>query len=214
METRQIMIADTKTQRRYTIETAATTLGELQDQMTAQGIDYSGMTFTEGISKTQLITRDSPLPTNVMYKGRPTNNLVMLLTNTQKNIASGTMSRKEVYSTIKALHLEEEIKQAFGDNYTRISTADLVKFIDDGAGVVECLEDTEEECHCLKKVATSPNAPLVEWLYASIKMLVADNLLYASDVETLAELLEELAAREKESSPFSEEEIDNMIASI
>ena len=31
METRKILIANTKTQQRYTIESAATTLGELQD---------------------------------------------------------------------------------------------------------------------------------------------------------------------------------------
>ena len=47
MEVRTIQIANTKTQRRYTINTAATTLGELQDEMSAQGIDFTGMTFTE-----------------------------------------------------------------------------------------------------------------------------------------------------------------------
>ena len=64
---RNIKIANTKTQQRYTITTSATTLGELQDQMLAQGIDFAGMSFTEGLSKTQLLTRDTPLPTNVMY---------------------------------------------------------------------------------------------------------------------------------------------------
>ena len=103
METRTIAIANTKTQKRYTIESAATTLGELQDQMIEQGIDFSGMTFTEGISKTQLLTRESLLPTNVMYKGQPTNNLVMLLTNPNKQIASGAMNRKELYAKIKEL---------------------------------------------------------------------------------------------------------------
>ena len=92
MDVREILVANTKTQKRYKVNTDATTLGELKAALDAQGIDYAGMTFTEGISKTQLTSDDSQLPTNVMYKGTPTNNLVMLLTNTTKNISSGAIS--------------------------------------------------------------------------------------------------------------------------
>ena len=86
---REILIANTKTQKRSKITTSATTLGELKNDLRAAGIDFSNMTFTEGISKTQLLSDDTQLPQNVMYKGQPTNNLVILLTNTKKNIASG-----------------------------------------------------------------------------------------------------------------------------
>lgn len=130
MEVREILIANTRTQKRSKITTAATTLGELKAALTEAGIDYSDMTFTEGISKTQLLGDDTQLPQNVMYKGSPTNNLVILLTNTKKKIASGaTMSRAEAYALIKKRGLQEDIKSHFGRNFTRVSTTDLKQFL-------------------------------------------------------------------------------------
>lgn len=76
---REILIANTKTQKRSKITTDATTLGELKTALSAAGVDYSGMTFTEGISKTQLLEDGTQLPQNVMYKGQPTNNLLFCL---------------------------------------------------------------------------------------------------------------------------------------
>lgn len=130
METRKILIANNKTQRRYTINTNATTLGELQDEMTAQGIDFTGMTFTEGITKTELLSRESMLPTNVMFKGQPTNDLVMLLTNSTKNISSGASTRQNVYALVKRYGLQESIKQKYGKNFTMVSTPSLIEEIE------------------------------------------------------------------------------------
>lgn len=130
---REILIANTKTQKRSKITTSATTLGELKTDLRAAGIDFSGMTFTEGISKTQLLSDDTQLPQNVMYKGQPSNNLVILLTNTKKNIASGVLSRKEAYNLIKQNSLENAVKIEFGRNFTQVPTLDLIKFI--GANV-------------------------------------------------------------------------------
>ena len=130
MEVREILIANTRTQQRSKITTAAATLGELKAALTEAGIDYSDMTFTEGISKTQLLGDDTQLPQNVMYKGRPTNNLVILLTNTKKKIASGaTMSRAEAYALVKKRGLQEDIKSHFGRNFTQVSTTDLEQFL-------------------------------------------------------------------------------------
>lgn len=139
MEQREILIANTKTQRRSKVITDATTLGELKNALDAAGIDYSGMTFTEGISKTQLLDDATQLPKDIMYKGHPTNNLVILLTNTKKNIASGakkttsevTMSRKEILEYIKVNHLQDEVMRLFGNNATRVSTANLLTLIKD-----------------------------------------------------------------------------------
>lgn len=127
---REILIANTKTQKRSKITTSATTLGELKTDLRAAGIDFSNMTFTEGISKTQLLNDDTQLPQNVMYKGQPTNNLVILLTNTKKNIASGALSRQEIKDIIKHNNLQEAIKNKFGRNYTQVSNKDLELFID------------------------------------------------------------------------------------
>lgn len=218
MENRTIIIANNKTQRRYSIETSATTLGELQDQMTAQGIDFSGMTFTEGISKTQLLTRESLLPTNVMYKGQPTNNLVMLLTNPNKQIASGAMSRKELYAKIKELGIQDDIKEEFGKNYTMVGNADLACMIERAEGLAELDEEkeTEEECKCgVPQVKTAPHANTVNWIYDGVKALLTDGSFYAEDVYVLNELITELANRLHEATPtISDADIDDMIANL
>ena len=125
MESREILIANTKTQKRNKITTDATTLGELKASLDANGIDYSGMEFTEGITKTKLLDDATQLPKDVMYKGAPTNQLVILLTNTKKNIASGEGSRQEAYALIKANNLQDVIKAKYGKNYTVMPTANL-----------------------------------------------------------------------------------------
>ena len=241
MEIRQIAIANTKTQRRYTINTSATTLGELQDEMTAQGIDFTGMTFTEGISKTQLLNRESLLPTNVMYKGQPTNNLVMLLTNTTKQISSGCVevadrSRKSAYAVIKMMGTEamDEIKNTYGKNYTLCKTEDLWNYIDENSEEFDEQsleeEDTIEEAFNKniaqerdfqpepKKKPTAnvtPHADLVEVLYLGIKTLVKHGVIYPEDAAALGDLTSELAARLKETAPkISDDDIDAMIADI
>ena len=214
MENRTIIIANNKTQRRYSIETNATTLGELQDQMIEQGIDFSGMTFTEGISKTQLLTRESLLPTNVMYKGQPTNNLVMLLTNPNKQIASGAMNRKELYAKIKELGIQDSIKEEFGKNYTMVGNADLACMIERAEAFAHELDDEEEETG-IPLVRTAPHANTVNWIYDGIKALLTDGSFYTEDVYVLNELITELANRLHEATPtISDADIDDMIANL
>lgn len=221
MENRTIIIANNKTQRRYSIETNATTLGELQDQMIEQGIDFSGMTFTEGISKTQLLTRESLLPTNVMYKGQPTNNLVMLLTNPNKQIASGAMNRKELYAKIKELGIQDSIKEEFGKNYTMVGNADLACMIERAEAFAHELDDEEDEVEDIEEetgipqVRTAPHANTVNWIYDGVKALLTDGSFYTEDVYVLNELITELANRLHEATPtISDADIDDMIANL
>lgn len=130
MENREILIANTNTQKRYKLTTAAETLGELKAAMSSADIDYSNLEFTEGISKTKLLDDSTQLPKNVMYKGQATNNLVILLTNTKKNIASGSeYTRQEVYNLIKEGNLQEGVKETFGRNFTQVPTDDLVTYV-------------------------------------------------------------------------------------
>lgn len=157
---REILIANTKTQKRSKITTSATTLGELKTDLRAAGIDFSNMTFTEGISKTQLLSDDTQLPQNVMYKGQPTNNLVILLTNTKKNIASGAYTRQELYTILKQHGLQDAIKAEFGRNFTQVPTSDLVKFIEVNVKKSEApkTEPTEQPKNELKQ-PEQPNQP-------------------------------------------------------
>ena len=218
METRQIVIANTRTQQRYIIESNATTLGELQDQLTEQGIDFEGMTFTEGISKTQLLDRDSLLPTNVMFRGEPTNNLVMLLTNTKKNIASGAMSRSEVYQTIKERNLQEDIKEYFGDNFTRISTQELENYInsvEDDDEPEEGIYEEEHTCECDKVVnEVTVNIGLVDFLYNTVKLFTESGALRAGDLIDLSNLIKGLASQGEDPSWISNEELDDMMSCL
>ena len=199
-------------------------------------INISGLTFTEGITKTQLLTRESLLPTNVQFRGQVTNNLVMLLTNTTKQIRSGAYpsNRKEFGDYIKKNNLGEAIKQEFGDNWTRVSTDKLLNFFANTAEkntasnkdaineVREELKDQEKVKEAvntpekkLPDVKSAPHAATVEWFYDGIKKMTTDNLLYAEDVVVLADLTTELAARLIESKPIiTASDMDDILESI
>lgn len=139
------MVANTKTQQRSKITTAATTLGELKAAFREAGINYSGMDFTEGISKTHLLGDDTQLPQSVMYKGQPTNNLVIILTNTKKNISSGAGSRAEAYAAVKASNLQDEVKKYFGRNFTQVPTDALWSFLESHSARPAAEETKAEE---------------------------------------------------------------------
>ena len=129
METRKITIVQTKNQKKSVIMSAATTLAELKSDLRANGIDYDGMTFFEGTSKVELKNDASVLPHDVPYKGTVTNELVFMLTNTNKKIRSGAMSRTEAYNAIKSMGLQDACVKKFGKNFTMCKTADLIALV-------------------------------------------------------------------------------------
>lgn len=247
METREILIANTKDQKRYRIMTGAETLGELQDQITrnenvmvwdkpnkvwltnTQPINFSGMSFTEGISNTQLVDRTSQLPMAVNFKGQVTNNLMMLLTNTTKNIPSGAaqkFDRKALYAEVKTYGLENAIKAKYGKNFTMVSSADLAAMIEGAkdktkkAAIKEAQQELaagkqkeeKKEEKKLSDVKSAPHAATVDWFYTGIKSMVKDNILNGKDVTVIADLCTELALRLEEEKPkITDEDIEMMI---
>jgi Lhr-like helicase len=172
----------------------------------------------------------------VQFKGQITNNLVMLLTNTTKQIRSGAYptNRKDFGAYIKQNNLGEAIKQEFGDNWTRISTDKLLNFFantaeKNTASNKEAINEVREELKDQEKVKEAVNTPekklpdvkdaphaaTVEWFYDGIKKMVADNLLYAEDVVVLADLTSELAARLMESKPkITASDMDDILENI
>lgn len=184
METRKITIVSTKDQTKKVIMSSATTLAELKADLRREGIDYEGMTFFEGTSKVELKNDTSVLPHDVPWKGTVTNELVFMLTNTNKKIRSGAMSRADLYNKVKSLHLEEECKKRFGKNFTMCKTADL-----------EALVNVHEEVPCL-----DVSAPKVKYDYHN---LVAD-LEARAAITRMAEILEEKGL-------FNEEEKNEVI---
>lgn len=165
MDVRKITVVQTKNQKKSVIMSAATTLAELKSDLRANGIDYDGMTFFEGTSKVELKNDASVLPHDVPYKGTVTNELVFMLTNTNKKIRSGaaTMSRAEAYSAIKSMGLQDACVKKFGKNFTMCKTIDLIALVQSNGAAkpapvapkAETKARTKEE----EKVETPVNTP-------------------------------------------------------
>ena len=165
MEARKITVVQTKNQKKSVIMSAATTLAELKSDLRANGIDYDGMTFFEGTSKVELKNDASVLPHDVPYKGTITNELVFMLTNTNKKIRSGAtnMSRMEAYNAIKSMGLQNACVKKFGKNFTMCKTIDLIALIQSNGAAkpapVAPKAEAKAEAKKEEKVETPVNTP-------------------------------------------------------
>ena len=203
METRKITVIETRNSKKTIIETAATTLGELKRDFSAHGIDYSDMTFFEGLTKTELINNDSILPTNVMYKGTPTNNLTIMLTNSNKKIKSGALSettpRSVVYSHIQNMGLQTQCVTRYGRNYTQVPTASLIALINDAN------KNTDKKCECNNETERLVNA-----FTALIDTLEFNDHISYPEANELREILGTPKSTPKDKEIYSQEELDYM----
>lgn len=163
MEARKITIVSTGNQKKSVIMSAATTLSELKADLRQNGIDYDGMTFYEGTSKVELKDDNSVLPHDVPYRGTTTNELVFMLTNTNKKIRSGAdMNRAEAYAAIKANNLQSECVKRFGKNFTMCKTADLVALVNEKTvKAAKSTKTTRTETTTVKETVVETNAPEV-----------------------------------------------------
>ena len=236
MEARKITVVQTKNQKKSVIMSAATTLAELKSDLRANGIDYDGMTFFEGTSKVELKNDASVLPHDVPYKGTITNELVFMLTNTNKKIRSGAvaMSRTEAYSAIKSMGLQDACVKKFGKNFTMCKTADLIALVQSNSAAKPAPAAPKAEA---KKEETPVNTPVSP---ASNGGECVDAVARAA-ISKLVEILEDNGTIEdyekeevidilggkvavsdapseeykpKSASPYSDDEIDDMFAGM
>lgn len=244
MEARKITVVQTKNQKKSVIMSAATTLGELKADLRSNGIDYDSMTFFEGTSKTELKTDASVLPHDVPYKGQVTNELVFMLTNTNKKIRSGAtaMSRAEAYNAIKSMGLQDACVKKFGKNFTMCKTADLIALVQSNgnskpapaapkAEAPKAETKKEEKVETPAPEATAPASNGGECVdtvaRAAISKLVdilEDNGTIEDDEkeEILGILGGEVAVaaasseeyKPKSASPYSDDEIDDMFSGM
>ena len=130
MEARNIKVILTRSQQSVVIKSAATTLKELKADLDKANIDYSGMTFHEGLSHTDMRDDNAVLPANLPWKGQVTNNLVFMLSEPRKKIRNGAVaSRSEAYAFIKKNNLGDAFAAKYNvKNYTNGKTADLIEF--------------------------------------------------------------------------------------
>lgn len=210
METRKITIVSTQSQKKSVIMSAATTLAELKDDLRANGISYAGMTFYEGLSKTEILNDDSLLPQNVSYKGTTTNELVFMLTNNEKKVRSGAeMSRAEAFSAIKENNLQQECKEKFGKAYANCTTFELISFLEE-----KTRKNTEEvNVGTTSKVTKSnPNkeiALLKGAFVTLVNVLENENCIGEEDKDDILSILRGKVAVNN-SSVYSDKEIDAM----
>ena len=234
MEARKITVVSTRNQKKSVIMSAATTLAELKADLRQNGIDYTGMTFYEGTSKVELKDDASVLPHDVPYKGQTTNELVFMLTNTDKKIRSGAdMSRADAYAAIKANGLQEECVKRFGKNFTMCKTADLITLVNEKsapkpAPAKESVKETptkEEKVAETKKEEVKEQAGTTEYvdtkaraaLSRLLTILTDNGALEDDETEEIEDILGgkvEIAASEdykpSSASPHSDDEIDGM----
>ena len=227
MEARKITVVSTQTQRKSVITTGAETLAELKSALDEAGINYDGMTFYEGTSRTELKDNASVLPKDVPYKGTTTNELVFMLTNTNKKIKSGNMSRAEAYAAIKANNLQDAVKSKFGKNFTQCSTEDLIGMLTKSvetkpaakakeapkaakpAAKKETKAETKAEkpVEVVDKVARKAISELVDALYSN-------DSLDSEDADNIRYILGNAGYKEdedsKDASSYSDDDIDNM----
>lgn len=211
MEARKITVVQTKNQKKSVIMSAATTLAELKSDLRANGIDYNGMTFFEGTSKVELKNDASVLPHDVPYKGIVTNELVFMLTNTNKKIRSGAMSRMEAYAEIKRRGLQDACFKKFGKNFTMCKTADLIALVQsNGASKPAPVAPASNGGECVDTVARAAISKLVEILEdnGTIEYYEKDEVL-----DILGGAVEVAPSEEykpKSASPYSDDEINDM----
>lgn len=243
MEARKITVVQTKNQKKSVIMSAATTLAELKSDLRANGIDYDGMTFFEGTSKVELKNDASVLPHDVPYKGTITNELVFMLTNTNKKIRSGAvaMSRAEAYSAIKSMGLQDACVKKFGKNFTMCKTADLIALIQSNnsaanpapaAPKAETKKEEKAEAPVNTPEVSAPVAPasnggecvdtVARAAISKLVEILEDNgTIEDYEKEKVLDILGgEVAAapseeyKPKSASPYSDNEIDDMFAGM
>lgn len=232
MEARKITVVHTKNQKKSVIMSAATTLAELKSDLRANGIDYDGMTFFEGTSKVELKNDASVLPHDVPYKGTITNELVFMLTNTNKKIRSGatTMSRAEAYSAIKSMGLQDACVKKFGKNFTMCKTADLIALVQsNGASKpapatpkAEAKVEAKVEApashdgECVDTVARAAISKLVEILgnNGTIEDYEKEEVLGILGGEVAVSAAPSEGYKPKSASPYSDDEINDMFTGM
>ena len=239
MDARKITVVQTKNQKKSVIMSAATTLAELKSDLRANGIDYDGMTFFEGTSKVELKNDASVLPHDVPYKGTVTNELVFMLTNTNKKIRSGAtnMSRMEAYNAIKSMGLQDACVKKFGKNFTMCKTADLIALIQSNGVAKPASVAPKAEAKKEEKVETPVNTPkapasnggecvdsVARAAISKLVEILEDNgtIKYYEEEEVLDILEGEFAVsaepsegyKPKSASPYSDDEIDDMFTGM
>lgn len=220
MEARKITIVSTKNQTKKVIMSSATTLAELKSDLRQNNIDYEGMTFFEGTSKVELKNDNSVLPHDVPWKGNITNELVFMLTNTNKKIKSGVMSRLEAYTAIRNMKLQDDCIKRFGKNFTMCKTVDLVALVEEASKVEKNINTPtpEETLEPLVQYKDCVDIKAREAIHRIVEILERNEAIDEYEKEEVLGILNRVDSeknpKEDMKSSYSNDEIDDMFADM
>ena len=204
----------------------------MKSDLSANGIDYDGMTFFEGTSKVELKNDASVLPHDVPYKGTITNELVFMLTNANKKIRSGAtnMSRMEAYNAIKSMGLQNACVEKFSKNFTMCKTADLIALVQDYSASKPASVAPKAEAKAEEKVE-APASNGGEYVDTEARAAISRLVVILEDNGTIEDYEKEEVLgilggkvavsaapseeyKPKSASPYSDDEIDDMFAGM
>lgn len=235
MESRKITVVSTDTNSKIVFNSEATTLGELKNDLDSANMNYEGMVFYEGLSRTELIDDDSQLPKDVTRTNRETgevettNELLFLLSPSAKKYNSGVSGhndhRSNLFTLIRMYNLQAACMKKYGKNFTNCTTGQLEELVEKFRSKAEApkapAKEKLEECKA-KKMEVKKGIP-IEGL---IVCLIEKGILTISDIEFLKDLEGSEAflrvvdcSKDKEKgdsseSPYSDEEIQDVINSL
>lgn len=216
METRKITVIETKYQTKNVIMSNATTLSELKRDLDSNGINYTNMSFYEGVSKTELKNDNSILPHDIPYKGNTTNELVFMLTTANKKIKSGAkiVSRADIYNTIRAKGLQNACVQRFGKNFTMCKTTDLLALIEESKEFRKSGETKDIEAQREQK--GRGELSVKDAIICIVDYFINNGVLSDKDKQDIFGCTESNTensntCEDKISSPYSDSEIDDML---
>lgn len=209
METRNVIIINSKTQTQTRFQSSATTLGELKQEATNNGVDIEGLTWFEGHLRAELIDDDAVLPTSVNYRGRETTDLTFMLSVPNKKIKSG-VDRKELFNKIKAFNATDACYTHYNKHYTRCSNVELQHIIDLYEKEVQ---DSVQEETVVAPESSSDNTSNASTDTASLAVKRMAEILYSNCVINLSEYKEITAiigSHTVSAEDMSTDEIDEM----
>lgn len=207
-----------------TFKSTANTVAELKADLHKHGISTENMAIQEGLTKTKFTSDGQYLPHDVPYKGGTTNNLVFRVTQAEKHIKSGAMSRAEAYAEVKRLGLQDAIKEKFGKNFTMCKTADLIAMVEAAGGKAPAQEAApESSSHAEsqkgdkdegKKAGEKKDEgfkscgdPVKDAITVLVSKIVDSGILTASEGKEVTDLI---GTEIIEDEGYSQEEIDRM----
>ena len=206
MEARTIWVLDRATNTHVEIITDATTFGELKQAAKAAGVNYEGKDWLERISQQSPLSDESILPTNLPWQGKVTNDLVFVLTDTNKKIKSG-LGRNEILEKVRDLGLQQELKLKYGKPYTNISNDTLLKEVEEAEEALNT-DDVFDDCDVCHEKDNKYNS-VIKVIAALLAGLPKE---VVKDIESYyADLVKDNAMHVVKSINFSKEDFENFL---